>query len=146
MVGSPVIWVLPHPSPAREMRSITAPLTSPTWDAATEAHMKHRAFIFGTLIILAFTTLSDAKPKRSDGGACDSTGTARREGKDDQGNKLDCLWDTCTFTQCDTSGGQISNCVQKTEYSNARDCKAARAGIKGTKIPGLKNGSKLLKQ
>jgi hypothetical protein len=127
------------------MPSIAAPLLSPSWDAATEAHMKHRAFIFSTLVVLAFTTLSDAKPRRSDGGACDSTGTARREGKDDQGNKLDCLWDTCTYNACDGSGTHIT-CVTKTEYSNARDCKAARAGIKGTKIPGLKNGAKLLKQ
>jgi hypothetical protein len=98
-------------------------------------------------MVLALTSLADAKPRRSDGGACDSTGTARKEGKDDQGNKLDYLWDTCTFTECNTSGGQISGCVQKTEYSNARDCKAAaRPGIKGTRIPGLKNGAKLLKQ
>jgi hypothetical protein len=110
--------------------------------------MKHRTFIFSTLFVLAFTAIADAAPKRSNGGACDSTSTARKEGKDDQGNKLDCLWDTCTFTECNTSGGQISGCAQKTEYSNARDCKAAavRPGIKGTKIPGLKNGAKLLKQ
>jgi hypothetical protein len=109
--------------------------------------MKHRTFIFGTLIVLAFTTLSDAQPRRADGGACGSTGTARKTGTDDQGNKLDCLWDTCTYSECGTGGGQISNCVTKTEYSNARDCKAAaRTGPKGTRIPGLKNGAKLLRQ
>jgi hypothetical protein len=129
------------------MPSIAAPLISPSWDAATEAFMKHRAFILGTIIILALAGLSEAKPRRSDGGACDSTGTARKTGKDDQGNKLDCLWDTCTFTECGTSGGQISNCVQKTEYSNARDCKAAtRTGTKGTRFPGLKDQRNLLKQ
>ena len=109
--------------------------------------MKRHAIILSTIMLLALPGLADAKPRRSDGGSCDSTGTARKNGKDDQGNALDCLWDTCTFTECGTSGGQISNCVQKTEYSNARDCKAAaRGGIKGTKIPGLKNGAKLLKQ
>jgi hypothetical protein len=117
-------------------------------DAATEAQMKHRTYIFSAIMVLALTSLADAVPKRSNGGSCDTTGTARKTGADDQGNKLDCLWDTCTFTECNTSGGQISGCVQKTEYSNARDCKAAavRPGIKGTKIPGLKNGGKLLKQ
>ena len=110
--------------------------------------MKRLAFVLSSVMVLAMTSLADAKPKRADGGACDTTGTERREGKDQQGNKLDCLWDTCTFTECNTSGGQISGCVQKTEFSNARDCKAAaaRPGIKGTKIPGLKNGAKLLKQ
>ena len=104
--------------------------------------MKHRTFIFSTLIVLAFTILADAVPKRSNGGQCDTTGTQRKTGTDDQGNKLDCLWDTCTFTECGTSGGEISSCVKKTEFSNARDCKAAaaRPGIKGTKNPGLKNG------
>jgi hypothetical protein len=130
------------------MLFISASLTSPSWDATTEAQMKHLIFVFGSIIVLAFTSLADAAPKRSNGGACDSTGTARREGKDQQGNKLDCLWDTCTFTECNSGGGEISGCAQKTEYSNARDCKAAavRPGIKGTKNPGLKNGAKLLKQ
>ena len=110
--------------------------------------MQRLAFVFCAVLVLAMTSLADAKPKRSNGGTCDSTGTARKTGTDDQGNKLDCLWDTCTFTECNTAGGQISGCVQKTEFSNARDCKAAaaRPGIKGTKIPGLKNGAKLLKQ
>lgn len=109
--------------------------------------MKRRAMVFGILSVLAFTGLSEAKPKRADGGACESTSTARKTGTDDQGNKLDCLWDTCTFTQCNTSGGQISGCVQKTEYSNARDCKAAaKTGPRGTKFPGLNNGTKLLKK
>ncbi len=109
--------------------------------------MKRQAILFCILAIAATANVSEARPKRSDGGSCDSVGTARKTGTDEQGNKLDCLWDTCTFTQCSTSGGQISNCVQKTEYSNARDCKAAaRPGIKGTKVPGLSNGTLLLKQ
>jgi hypothetical protein len=111
--------------------------------------MKHRRLILSTILVLALTSLAATAPKRKGGGECESTGTARKEGKDDQGNKLDCLWDTCTFTECNTSGGQISGCAQKTEFSNARDCKAVaavRPGIKGTKNPGLKNGAKLLKQ
>ena len=109
--------------------------------------MKRLAFVFGAVLVFAMTSLADAKPKRSNGGTCDSTGTQRKTGTDDQGNKLDCLWDTCTFTECNTSGGQISGCVQKTEFSNARDCKAAaRTGIKGPKIKGLNNGTKVLRQ
>ena len=109
--------------------------------------MKKQAVIFCILAMATTASVSEARPKRSDGGSCDSVGTARKTGTDEQGNKLDCLWDTCTFTQCNTSGGQISGCVQKTEYSNARDCKAAaKPGIKGTKVPGLSNGTRLLKQ
>ena len=108
--------------------------------------MKRRTILIGAILAMALAGPADAL-KRANGGSCDSVGTGRKTGTDDQGNKLDCLWDTCTYTQCNTSGGQISGCVQKTEYSNARDCKAAaRGGIKGTKIPGLLNGSKLLKQ
>jgi hypothetical protein len=114
---------------------------------ATEADMTRQAIVFGILTLMAVTGVSDAQPRRADGGACGSTGTARKTGTDQQGNKLDCLWDTCTFTECGSSGGQISNCVQKTEYSNARDCKAAaRQGTKGTRFPGVKNGTNLLKQ
>jgi hypothetical protein len=101
--------------------------------------MKSALVILGALMFFGSVMESDAKPRRSDGGACDSTGTGRKQGKDDQGNKVDCMWDTCTFTQCDTSGGSISNCVQKTEYSNPRDCKPA-AAIKGTRTPGKVKG------
>lgn len=103
--------------------------------------MRFSLVLLAAFLVLVPLTESHAKPKRSDGGACDTTGTARKTGKDDQGNSLDCLWDTCTFTQCDTNGGTISNCVQKTEYSNARDCKAAaKSGIKGTRTPGKVKG------
>jgi hypothetical protein len=77
--------------------------------------MTRQAIVFGILTLMAVTGVSDAQPRRADGGACGSTGTARKTGTDQQGNKLDCLWDTCTFTECSSSGGQISNCVQKTE-------------------------------
>lgn len=93
------------------------------------------------ILILSAPDVADAKPKRSNGMECDSTGTARKDGKDQDGNTVNCLWDTCTFSECSTSGGQISNCVQKTEYSNARDCKAAaRTGVKKNilKNPGQK--------
>jgi hypothetical protein len=104
--------------------------------------MKFPLALLGAFLILIPASQSDAKPRRSDGGACDSTGTGRKNGKDDQGNSVDCLWDTCTFTQCDTSGGTVSNCVKKTEYSNARDCKpaAAKGGAKGTRAPGTVKG------
>ena len=107
--------------------------------------MNRTGLLIFALLVLVPVLDASAKPRRSDGGSCDSTGTGRKTGTDDQGNKLDCLWDTCTFTQCSTSGGSISNCVQKTEYSNARDCKAAaRTGPKGTKLPGRLD-NKLLK-
>lgn len=86
------------------------------------------------LMICVPLAAASAAPKRADGGQCDSVGTARKDGKDQSGNTVNCLWDTCTYTQCDTSGGTVSNCVKKTEYSNARDCKAA-AARGGTRAP-----------
>jgi hypothetical protein len=86
------------------------------------------AIALAALLAAGWAAEAHAVPKRSNGQACDSTGTARRTGTDQAtGEKLDCLFDTCTFMECSTSGGTISNCVQKTEYSNARDCKAAAA-------------------
>lgn len=91
------------------------------------------AVLAGTFA-LSLSMDASAKPKRTNGLECDSTGTARKTGTDEAGNKLDCLWDTCTFSECSTSG-TISNCVKKTEYSNARDCKAAaKGGVKGTGV------------
>lgn len=103
--------------------------------------MKQAWIILSVVLALGWVSEGQAKPRRSDGGACDSTGTGRKTGKDDQGNTVDCMWDTCTFTTCDTSGGTVSNCVKKTEYSNPRDCKAAaQGGIKGTRAPGKVKG------
>jgi len=86
-----------------------------------------------------------AVQKSATGKTCESSGTERRDGKDDQGNKVNCLFDTCTYSECSTSGGQISNCVRKTEYSNARDCKAAARTGMGAKLPTLRNGTMLRK-
>lgn len=108
----------------------------------------HRSVLFALAGVFAVTALpvAEAKPVRSNGAACDSIGTARKTGTDQNGNKLDCLWDTCTFSECSTSGGTVSNCVQKTEYSNARDCKAAaKSGASGAMSPAIKGGNKLQK-
>jgi hypothetical protein len=95
------------------------------------------------VMIAASAMPAGAAPKSSTGKTCESTGTERRDGKDDQGNKVNCLFDTCTYSECSTSGGQISNCVRKTEYSNARDCKAAARTGMGAKLPTLRNGTML---
>ncbi|MGD9915655.1 MAG: hypothetical protein AB7S80_16375 [Rhizobiaceae bacterium] len=102
------------------------------------------AVLAGTFA-LSLSMDASAKPVRSNGQACDSTGTARKTGTDEAGNKLDCLWDTCTFSECSTSGGTISGCVQKTEYSNARDCKAAARGVKGTGVMSVPDTIKKMK-
>lgn len=82
------------------------------------------------VMILAISPPAYAAPRQSSTGeACNSTGTARKDGKDAAtGEKLNCLWDTCTY--CGTTGGQIDCSILKTEYSNGRDCKAA-ASIRG---------------
>ena len=103
------------------------------------------AALAATLFLAASAPEAIAAPKRSNGGTCDSTGTGRKTGTDDQGNKVDCMWDTCTFTECSTSGSTVSNCVKKTEYSNARDCKAASARKGGQVAPAFGGGTKLKK-
>jgi len=82
--------------------------------------------ICALLLVMTTISLALAVPKTSSTGeSCKTTGTARKDGKDDQGNKVNCLWDTCTFYGCVTIDDQI-RCGNKTEYSNARDCRAAR--------------------
>jgi hypothetical protein len=103
------------------------------------------AYVFFTsVLLLAMNANALAEPKRANGGSCDTSGTERRDGKDQDGNKVNCLFDTCTYTECSTSGGAISNCVKKTEYSNARDCKAALTTTQGgLSLPNLDNLSVL---
>ncbi len=94
--------------------------------------MRWTAIMLAAALLVTAAGTVDAKPVRSNGGACDSTGTARRTGQDQNGNKMNCLWDTCTYSECSTSGGTIGNCVQKTEYSNPTDCHAASEAAQGT--------------
>lgn len=88
------------------------------------------------LFLLGSLSPAFAAPKSGPGGeSCIETGTERRDGKDQDGNKVNCLWDFCKY--CDQSGGTINCSVQKTSYSNARDCKAAMARPgSGTMAPG----------
>lgn len=80
-----------------------------------------------SLVVLSLSTTSDvyAAAKSSGGIACNSTGTARKDGKDQDGNKMNCQWDTCTY--CGTTQGVIDCSKQITEYSNPTDCHAAAA-------------------
>ena len=76
------------------------------------------------LFIGLLVPAADAAPKKSStGAACTSSGTARKDGKDQDGNTVNCLWDTCTY--CAGPQGELDCSVMKTEYSNARDCRAA---------------------
>jgi hypothetical protein len=82
-------------------------------------------------ILLAFMLPAAAAPKKSSTGeSCTSSGTERRDGKDAAtGETFNCLFDYCTY--CSTTNGQIDCSRLVTEYTNGRDCKAARAGLKG---------------
>jgi hypothetical protein len=85
------------------------------------------AALFAILPALDRTDVAFAQQKRGPNGEkCDSFGTERRNGKDQDGNTVNCLFDSCSFLECQTSGSTISGCVRKTVYSNARDCRAAR--------------------
>ena len=102
--------------------------------------MRWAAILLGAGVLLAMTAEVSAEPRRSNGAACDSTGTARKDGKDQNGNKMNCQWDTCTYTECSTGSGSISNCVKKTEYSNPTDCHAASATTHGNQSVMPRNG------
>jgi hypothetical protein len=86
------------------------------------------------LAILLPSVMAVAAPKKaSNGETCTSSGEKRRTGTDAAtGEKLDCLWDYCTY--CGTSGGQIDCSILKTEYSNARDCKPAASRAPGASV------------
>jgi hypothetical protein len=76
------------------------------------------------LLVAGTMTPAFAVPKGPKGETCTSSGTERRDGKDQAtGEKLNCLWDSCTY--CAGPGGELDCSVKKTSYSNARDCKAA---------------------
>ncbi len=79
------------------------------------------------LLASALVANADAAPKKSStGAACSSTGTERKDGKDQSGNTLNCQWDTCTYCAGPhSSATQIDCSVLKTEYSNPTDCHAA---------------------
>jgi hypothetical protein len=101
--------------------------------------MKLTALLLAALLIPAVSSDAFAKPKTSAGGyTCISTGTARKVGTDQDGHKLDCLWDTCTYCAV----GSTINCSKlTTEYSNARDCHPARMGAAGgAGITAIPNG------
>ena len=93
--------------------------------------MNRIAILVLSLLVVIPLSGASAKPKRADGGTCESVGTARKDGKDQDGNTVNCKWDTCTYTKCDTSGGKIGKCSKVTEYSNPRDCKAAAGTTNG---------------
>lgn len=77
-------------------------------------------------VVAPMSLVVEAAPKKGPGGeTCTRTGTERKDGKDQDGNTVNCLWDTCTY--CSTSGGKIDCSVLKTSYSNPRDCKAVSA-------------------
>ncbi|MHA1547029.1 MAG: hypothetical protein ACTSUY_11510 [Alphaproteobacteria bacterium] len=90
-------------------------------------------FICGILVVAPFFDASAAPVKRRDGQACASTGTARKDATQD-GKKINCLFDTCTYTKCKETDGKIdtTKCSTVTEHSNARDCKP----VKSTPISG----------
>jgi len=78
--------------------------------------------ICGTLV-LAVALPAAAEPKGSGGQTCDESAT----GVSHKINGKNYTCDKCVYSQCDTSGGSISNCKRVTEYTN---CVAA-AGSSG---------------
>jgi hypothetical protein len=73
------------------------------------------------MLIAPLADAMAAPTTNSKGQNCSKTGTERRVGKDQDGNKLDCLFDSCTT--CKSVDGKIDCSTQSTEYTNARDCK-----------------------
>lgn len=84
--------------------------------------MTKAQLILCALLIAVTTSPAGAEPKTNNKGttACNSTGTGRKDGKDQDGNVMNCLWETCTY--CGTVKGVIDCSVQATDYSNPTDC------------------------
>jgi hypothetical protein len=81
------------------------------------------------LLLFGTTLLAAADSKQSSTGvSCNSTGTARKDGKDQDGNKMNCSWDTCTY--CGTTSGTIDCSKQITEYSNPTDCHSVASTVR----------------
>ena len=91
---------------------------------AVEAAMLRTTPFLCLFLAAVFVADAQAAPKKSStGAACTSTGTERRDGKDEAGNKVNCLFDSCKF--CAGPQGELDCSVMKTEYTNPRDCRAA---------------------
>jgi hypothetical protein len=59
------------------------------------------------------------------GQSCKSSGITTVNGVQD-GKKVKCTADYCTYDECETSGPNIGKCSTKTHYVNVRDCHPAR--------------------
>jgi hypothetical protein len=96
--------------------------------------------VLAVLLTAGTITSVVAAPKGPNGETCTSTGTERRDGKDkDTGEKLNCLWDSCTY--CAGPGGELDCSIKKTSYSNPRDCKpAARSMLDRLRLLNETNG------
>jgi predicted lipoprotein with Yx(FWY)xxD motif len=53
----------------------------------------------------------------------DCSETARKDGKDQDGNTVNCLWTVCKEAVCDGSGDTIGDCRTETSYKDPRDCR-----------------------
>jgi len=99
-------------------------------------------FIFSFLVV---TPLLDASavPVSRDGTKCEKNSTARKDATQD-GKKINCLFDTCSYPKCEEKDGKIdlTSCKTVTEHTNARDCKPAKGRvINKDKLQGNSSGT-----
>ena len=71
--------------------------------------------LIGFTLPVAFATEAAGEP--------DCSKTERRDGKDQDGNTVNCLWTVCEELECSASGDKISDCKKKTSYKDPRDCR-----------------------
>jgi hypothetical protein len=96
-------------------------------------------FIFGCLVVTPLLDASAAKMNRAGTQECDGATTGRKDAVQD-GKKVNCLFDTCTYTvQCnETIDGKlvVKKCTH-VEYdgATARDCKPV-ASTPSSGLPG----------
>jgi hypothetical protein len=105
-------------------------------------------FIFGCLVVTPLLDASSAAKKNRAGTAeCEGGGGTGRKDAVLDGKKVNCLFDTCTYTErCDETidGKIVVKRCQKTEYdgASARECKPVKGRvINKQKLQGNSSGT-----
>ena len=94
--------------------------------------------LFG-LLVTAPLSVALAVPKGPKGESCKKSGTTTVTGKEEgTGNKMTCTADYCTYDSYEVVGDTIKH-IERTSYTNVRDCKPA-ALIKRPETPTLGTG------
>jgi hypothetical protein len=86
--------------------------------------------LFFGLLLAAPLSVAVAVPKGPAGQTCKRSGTTTVEGKEEgTGRKMKCTADYCVYDDLESSPEGIKR-VERTHYSNVRDCQPAALGVR----------------